>query len=251
MILTEVEYNGKTIPIEFKRATNPVASKMKKIIVGGILIHYTAGFSTESTVKTFQSDALVSAHFVVGRDGKIIQMFDTDYAAYHAGQSSWRGKSNCNNFLIGIEICNIGLLKKRDGKYYTYLNNWSYEYPKNYATPVLANGQYWEPFTEEALESTAAIAKWAMKTYGITANDFPGHRDVSPGRKIDPGDAFPRVKFTEMISEKEVLVKHNENEISFYDKAMQDSVISDNKMGSGKAPLIGFLSCKKKTGTAS
>lgn len=75
-----------------------------------IVLHHTAGDSLAGTVKWFEMEkSQVSAHFTVGKDGSIVQMVSTFDRAWHAGASEdIRGRTNVNNFSIGIEIVNIG-----------------------------------------------------------------------------------------------------------------------------------------------
>src|SRR3990167_5108144 len=79
-----------------------------------IVVHDTAGREIpKSSVDWFASPkCTTSAHFVVELDGSITQMVDCDQKAFHAGKSSFKGRSGCNNFSIGIEIVNPGKLDK-------------------------------------------------------------------------------------------------------------------------------------------
>ena len=69
-----------------------------------IILHDTAGQLTKfSSVNWFKSEECpTSAHFVIERDGTIVQMVPLNRRAYHAGASSLNGKPHCNNFTIGI-----------------------------------------------------------------------------------------------------------------------------------------------------
>ena len=96
----------------------------------------------------------VSAHLLIKRNGKIIQFVPFDKRAWHAGQSNFAGRENCNDFSIGIEL---------EGS-----DNLAYEAV-----------QY------QVLKTTAEKLK---SHYPIT--DIVGHSDIAPGRKTDPGDAF-------------------------------------------------------------
>lgn len=79
-------------------------------LVDTIVLHHTAGPTTSSCVRWFENtESQVSAHYVVGKDGSIIQMVMPFYRAWHAGVSrDPRGKENLNNFTVGIEIVNVG-----------------------------------------------------------------------------------------------------------------------------------------------
>jgi N-acetyl-anhydromuramoyl-L-alanine amidase len=104
----------------------------------------------------FQSirDLKVSAHFVIRRSGKLLQFVSCDRRAWHAGVSQWRGRDNCNDYSIGIEL--EGLEGKRfEAAQYTQL-----------ATLLRALG----------------------RRYAITA--VVGHEHVAPARKHDPGRGF-------------------------------------------------------------
>lgn len=82
-------------------------------VVDTVIIHSTVSPTLKGTVKWFgMPSAQVSAHFTIGKDGSIAQMVSTFDRAWHAGASTdHRGKSNLNNFTIGIELVNLN-----DGK---------------------------------------------------------------------------------------------------------------------------------------
>lgn len=101
----------------------------------------------------------VSAHFLISRSGELLQFVSCAKRAWHAGESTWCGRSRCNDFSIGIE------LEGTDDVAYTepqYL--------------VLAE-------LTRALQSVYAIA-------GIA-----GHCDIAPQRKTDPGRSFDWPRF--------------------------------------------------------
>lgn len=98
--------------------------------------------------------AEVSAHFVVRRDGEILQFVSTRDRAWHAGRSSWEGRENCNDYSVGIEL---------EG-----LEGETFEAPQ-YArlTDLLI----------------ALLARLPLRAVA-------GHEHVAPGRKVDPGPGF-------------------------------------------------------------
>jgi AmpD protein len=102
----------------------------------------------------------VSAHFLVRRDGEIVQFVSCDERAWHAGRSSWRGRAGCNDWSIGIEL---------EG-----LEGSTFEAP-----------QY---------DALAAVLSASVARYPIA--EAVGHEDVAPGRKTDPGPGFdwPRLQ---------------------------------------------------------
>lgn len=163
-----------------------------------IIIHYTAGASGNATVKLFAAKtSKTSAHFVVSEDGTITQMVDLNRKAYHAGTSSYNGRSSYNNFSIGIEISNPGYLQKIDGKYYTW---WEVKKDKKTATPedkvyvgkhrnAVTTMTYWYKYTDEQIKAVKELCQAICKAYDI--KEILGHEEIAPGRKCDPGPAFP------------------------------------------------------------
>lgn len=96
----------------------------------------------------------VSAHFVVRRDGEVVQFVSTADRAWHAGRSSWQGRDNCNDYSVGIEL---------EG-----LEGLAFDAP-----------QY---------ESLASVLVALARQLPLRA--VAGHEHVAPGRKEDPGAAF-------------------------------------------------------------
>jgi AmpD protein len=105
---------------------------------------------------TTLNDVRVSAHLVIGRHGDLYQAVEFDKRAWHAGQSEFQGRSRCNDFSIGIE-----LIGPEEG-----------------------------PFTDAQYQSLKDVCSDLCEAYAIDANHIVGHRDIAPGRKIDPGADF-------------------------------------------------------------
>ena len=98
----------------------------------------------------------VSSHLVIGRDGAMYQPVAFDQRAWHAGESSFSGQSGCNDFSIGIE-----LIGAEEG-----------------------------PFTDAQYRVLATVCQRLCQTYDIPVDQIVGHRDIAPGRKVDPGANF-------------------------------------------------------------
>lgn len=96
----------------------------------------------------------VSAHFVIGRDGRLQQFVPCEARAWHAGASSWQGRERCNDFSIGIEL----------------------------------EGSDAEAFTAAQYATLHALLRLLISHYPI--RDIVGHSDIAPGRKTDPGPHF-------------------------------------------------------------
>jgi AmpD protein len=101
----------------------------------------------------------VSAHFLVRRHGAVIQFVPCTKRAWHAGESSWRGRSRCNDFSVGIEL----------------------------------EGTDDVPFESAQYESLARLTRALTTAYVI--GGVVGHSDVAPGRKTDPGPQFDWCRF--------------------------------------------------------
>ncbi len=101
----------------------------------------------------------VSAHFLVRRDGGLIQFVPLLQRAWHAGVSCWRGRERCNDFSVGIELEGTDEGEFADAQYEILLN-------------LLKRLQNLLPLREIA-----------------------GHSDVAPGRKSDPGAGFDWARF--------------------------------------------------------
>ncbi len=160
-----------------------------------VIVHYTAGGTLNSSYNALKNREL-SAHLLLDRDGKVVQMVDFNRRALHAGESTWRGLKWLNSHAIGIEVCNYGwLLKRGDGKFQRP--------PKLGATPVFEpdevivadhkNGDPkqagWEIYPEAQFTALNSICEALLAAYPSII-DIVGHDDVSPARKQDPGPAM-------------------------------------------------------------
>lgn len=127
-----------------------------------IILHYTDTKDTQEALD-YMMDARreVSAHYVVERDGHVIQMVKDQKRAWHAGKAYWRGERDINSHSIGIEIVNPG---------HTYGH---------------------EPFPDVQIQAVVALCQRVMKRWTIKESNVLGHEDVAPGRKQDPGHLFP------------------------------------------------------------
>ena len=96
----------------------------------------------------------VSAHFLVRRDGELVQFVPVQRRAWHAGESSWRGRPRCNDFSIGVEL---------EG-------------------------------TDDAAFDAAQYGALRELVHALRASlplrELAAHSDIAPGRKTDPGARF-------------------------------------------------------------
>lgn len=161
-----------------------------------LVMHYTAGKSAESSASWLCSPiAKASAHLIIGMDGKIIQLVPFNFTSWHAGQSVWEGREQVNHFSIGIELDNPGRLSRKGDHWWSTSLGQSYPDDagillthKNEKTPC-----GWHVYPAVQLETAFEVASCIIEHYGI--KEVVGHEDVAPGRKSDPGPAFPMDSF--------------------------------------------------------
>ncbi|AEW87381.1 N-acetylmuramoyl-L-alanine amidase [Flavobacterium columnare NBRC 100251 = ATCC 23463] len=123
-----------------------------------VIIHHTAQDSLKQTLKTFTlASTNVSAHYVIAKDGKVVQMLNDYLRAWHAGSGAWGRNSDINSASIGIELDNNGL----------------------------------KPFSVQQINSLLALLTKLKKDYNIPTQNFIGHSDIAPTRKVDPSALFP------------------------------------------------------------
>lgn len=127
--------------------------------VDAIVIHHTGSLSIEGTIDWFKRRASeVSAHYVIGRDGRVVQMVDEAMSAWHAGRSAMFPRetpprqTGVNDFSIGIELV----------------------------------GTNDSGFTDRQLASLYEMLARLVVKYKIPPERVVGHAHVAPGRKIDP-----------------------------------------------------------------
>ena len=103
------------------------------------------------------SQLTVSSHFLIRRDGSVLQFVTCDKRAWHAGVSSFGGRQNCNDFSLGIEL---------EG----------------------ADDVAYEAAQYDVLIAVTALLQQHYPA--ITDDRITGHENIAPGRKTDPGPAF-------------------------------------------------------------
>lgn len=199
--------DGKAVPFE-------KTTQMGGNLQGGkprfLIIHYTAGGTASGAIDTFKHGEpgnRTSAHLVLDHNGSITQMVPFDTVAWHAGGSRWKDVSGINDYGIGIEIVNWGLLNRTAGGSWS---SWTNK-PVSQDRVILAEhknspGQPrgWEVFDDAQIEATLAAARAIVAFYGMQPWDLVGHDDISPVRKVDPGPAFEMDRFRARVFGREV-----------------------------------------------
>ena len=109
----------------------------------------------------------VSAHFLIRRDGELVQFVSVDRRAWHAGESAYDGRPRCNDYSVGIEL---------EG-----CDDVAYE-PEQY-------------------EQLVGVIRAIMQRYpAVSPERLAGHSDIAPGRKTDPGPAFDWGRLRRMVA---------------------------------------------------
>ena len=157
-----------------------------------IIIHYTAGKDAKSSAKYLSKDNVkASAHVVVARDGSIIQLVPFDTIAWHAGKSEYNGRVGYNKFSIGIEIDNAGILTPSGDEFVSWFGK---KYLANDVIKAKHRNEhiekYWHTYTEDQIEMIKNLCEALIDKYPSIINIL-GHEEIAPGRKSDPGPAFP------------------------------------------------------------
>jgi len=105
----------------------------------------------------------VSSHFLIRRDGELIQFVACALRAWHAGSSVWKGTQRCNDFSVGIEL----------------------------------EGSDFVPFRDAQYQQLAQLTRELQANYPI--QDVVGHSDIAPGRKTDPGPFFDWSRYRSLV----------------------------------------------------
>ena len=165
-------------------------STSKMASIDGIVIHYFSGkyqfpdepFNTEKCIQLFKDlnrpahqrewfkmndvkkRMYASAHFMIARDGTVHELVPVTQRAWHAGKSEWNGKSNCNNWMLGIEMVATG-----------------------------SSG-----YTDEQYDALIELTQELIDEHDISWDNITGHENIAPGRKRDPGKNFDWPRYKEM-----------------------------------------------------
>jgi N-acetylmuramoyl-L-alanine amidase len=123
-----------------------------------VILHQTTNDSAAKALATLTDpQRKVSAHYLIGRDGAVMQLVDEASRAWHAGESWWGGTTDLNSASIGIELDNTGD----------------------------------EAFAEPQIVALLALLEELRTRYRIPSANFLAHGDIAPTRKVDPSRLFP------------------------------------------------------------
>lgn len=126
-----------------------------------LVVHYTGMLSARAAIERLcDAESRVSAHYTVDEDGTAYQHVSDSKRAWHAGHSTWQGRSDINDCSLGIELVNPG-------------HQWGY---RKFPRPQMA------AFRE--------LATHLLASYPIAPDAVVGHSDIAWWRKQDPGELF-------------------------------------------------------------
>lgn len=198
----------------------PTVNFQNEISPKYLIIHYTACESTNYVIDWFRRSPnqgnidKICAHIIIDFDGTIIQLAPFNSRCNHAGYSCWDSVTGLNEHSIGIEIMNLGFCEKlKNGAYRTLVGTrkdgtYIYKYftfsdekivKKNHKHKFWLENvyQYWFDFNDKQIDALTELAKLLIVEYKLTF--ILGHDDISPGRKLDPGPAFPWSKLRKAV----------------------------------------------------
>ncbi|WP_372920113.1 N-acetylmuramoyl-L-alanine amidase [Salegentibacter sp.] len=171
-----------------------------------VVLHHTAQDSVQQTLKTFTIPRTqVSSHYVIGRDGEVYHMLNDYFRGWHGGIGKWGNNSDLNSSSIGIELDNNGF----------------------------------EEFSLIQIYSLLEVLENLKEDYNIPAENFIGHSDIAPGRKVDPNATFPWKRLAEegfglWYDEEEV--KNLKTEAEFFEP--NPLVIAQNSILTQRIPFL-------------
>jgi N-acetylmuramoyl-L-alanine amidase len=123
-----------------------------------VILHHTSSDTLERALGVLTHPfSGVSSHYLVGRDGQVLQLVDESQRAWHAGASTWGGQTDMNSASIGIELDNTGN----------------------------------EPFPSVQIDALIALLEDIRHRHAIPRANVLAHADIAPERKSDPGVLFP------------------------------------------------------------
>ena len=129
-----------------------------------VILHYTSSDFDRALQHLTVGE--VSSHYLIDTQPVIYRLVDEDRRAWHAGESSWQGRTWLNGSSIGIELVHFGYT---DG-------------------PA---GRYWHPWSEAQIDVLIPLLQDILRRHGLGPEHVLGHSDVAPQRKVDPGPLFP------------------------------------------------------------
>ena len=185
-----------------------------------IYLHHTAGGGNAEAVSRYWNGNTerIATAFIIGQNGLIVQCFSSRHWAWHLGVGEKEFKAqgvpykNLNKSSVGIEVCNWGYLKEKDGKFYNYVNA---RVPESMVTTLdtpYKGYKHWYKYTDAQIESTRQLLVYLCETYdipkeyrseifGLDKEAFKGTPGIYTHNSVrkDKSDIYPCPRMIEML----------------------------------------------------
>lgn len=183
-----------------------------------IYLHHTAGNSDATSVARYwdSTSERVATAFVIGGMGTIVQCYPSIEWAYHLGlnQKAFNGLpyKNLDKSSIGIEVCNWGMLKEKDGKFYNYVNRIVDSSEVTELDNPFKGHKFWHKYTDKQIDSLKNLIVYLCDKYdisneynddiwGITERAFKLENGIFTHNSVrkDKSDMYPCPRVIEML----------------------------------------------------
>jgi len=185
-----------------------------------IYLHHTAGGGNAEAVSRYWNGNTerIATAFIIGADGLIVQCFSSKHWAWHlgVGQKEFKAQGvpykNLNKSSVGIEVCNWGYLKEKNGHFYNYVNA---RVPDSMVTTLetpYKGYKHWYKYTDAQIESTRQLLVYLCETYdipkeyrseifGLDKEAFKGTPGIYTHNSVrkDKSDIYPCPRMIEML----------------------------------------------------
>ncbi len=191
--------------VNILKVVSPNRSKRRGVIPSAVVAHYSAGLDAEDTVRWLtRPEARASYHFIISRTGRIWNLVDPEYAAWHCEPAELliagdEITSQANRHSLSVCLANCGLLRRDTQEGIWRVSSSDRPYPDKYPVPehgilkwdsvnVPDLEGWWEPYTAAQMLAFEELIKKECGNLPVI-----GHDEVAMplGRKKDPGPLFP------------------------------------------------------------
>ena len=182
--------DGRSIPFLITPAKG-----QKLISLQAVVFHFTGANAFKGTINWFtQSEARSSVHLLISRTGAVVQFASFDERTWHAGASRWTSPDGTsfvglNSYSIGISYDNLGEVHKTDKGQFASSDGQVINPRDVECFGESSSENCWQSYTSAQLNVTKGLIGALFAAYGRLP--LLGHSEISPGRKTDPGPAFP------------------------------------------------------------
>ena len=183
-------------------------------------MHHTAGGGNAEAVSRYWNGNTerIATAFIIGADGLIVQCFSSKHWSWHlgVGQKEFKAQGvpykNLNKTSVGIEVCNWGYLKEKNGKFYNYVNA---PVPESMVTTLdepYKGYKHWYKYTDAQIESTRQLVVYLCETYdipkdyraeifGLDVEAFKNTKGIYTHNSVrkDKSDIYPCPRMIEML----------------------------------------------------